>query len=90
MATLFWHLLIREQDYAYTLPTALTKKIRTIELKAGAPRKPHGNRYTLTREQRRAEAKLAAQHAQAAYERTVADWHRQQHQRTKATAEARS
>jgi hypothetical protein len=39
MAKLFWHLLVREQDYAYTLPTLLAKKIRTIELKAGGERR---------------------------------------------------
>ena len=78
MAKLFWHLLIREQDYAYTLPTALAKKIRTIELKAGhAPRRPGGNRRPLNREQRRAVERQIAQHAQAAYERTVTDWQQQ-------------
>jgi hypothetical protein len=53
MAKPFWHLLIREQDYAYALPTALAKKILTIELKAGHPRR-HGNgngaHVTTTRE----------------------------------------
>lgn len=77
MASLFWHLLVREQDYAYTLPTALAKKIRTIELKAGHPRRrPGGNRQTLNREQRRALERQIAQHAQAAYEQTIADWQR--------------
>jgi transposase len=83
MASLFWHLLVREQDYAYTLPTALAKKIRTIELKAGhARRRPGGNRQTLNREQRRAVERQVAEHAQAAYERTIADW--QRHARTAA------
>jgi len=77
MASLFWHLLVREQDYAYTLPTALAKKIRTIELKAGHPRRrPGGNRQTLNREQRRAAERQIAEHAQVAYERTIADWQR--------------
>jgi transposase len=81
MAKLFWHLLIREQDYAYTLPTAMAKKIRTIELKAGHPRhQPGGRQHTLNREQRRAAERQIAQHAQAAYERTIADW--QRHART--------
>ena len=77
MAKLFWHLLVREQDYAYTLPTPLAKKIRTIELKAGHPRqRPGGNRHTLNREQRRALERQIAQHAQTAYEQTIADWKR--------------
>jgi transposase len=78
MAKLFWHLLIREQDYAYTLPTALAKKIRTIELKAGHPRRRGGNGQpaALNREQRRAIERKIAEHAQAAYERTITDWQR--------------
>ena len=47
MAKLFWHLLIREQDYAYTLPTPLAKKIRSIELKAGHPRRQPGGTRAL-------------------------------------------
>jgi transposase len=84
MASLFWHLLIREQDYAYTLPTALAKKIRTIELKAGHPRRrPGGPHVPVNREQRRTLERQIAEHAQAAYERTIADW--QRHARTPAT-----
>lgn len=78
MAKLFWHLLVREEDYAYTLPTALAKKIRTIELKAGYQRR-HGRaveRHNLNRDQRRAAEHKIAQHAQAAYERTITDWQR--------------
>jgi transposase len=37
MATLFWHLLSTDRDYAFTMPTATAKKLRAIELKAGAP-----------------------------------------------------
>jgi hypothetical protein len=77
MAKLFWHLLVREQDYAYTLPTALAKKIRTIELKAGHERRrPGGNRTPLNREQRRAIERQIAQHAQTPYERSITDWKR--------------
>jgi transposase len=71
LAKLFWHLLIREQDYAYTLPTPLAKKIRTIELRAGYPRRqPGGPRVATSQEQRRAIERQIAQHAQAAYEQT--------------------
>jgi transposase len=83
MAKLFWHLLIREQDYAYTLPTALAKKIRTIELKAGHPRRrPGGPHVPVNREQRRAIERQIAEHAQAAYERTITDWQRAAQART--------
>jgi transposase len=78
MAKLFWHLLVREQDYAYTLPTALAKKIRAIELKAGRERRRGGDGkpVAVNREQRRALERQIAEHAQAAYERTMADWQR--------------
>lgn len=78
MAKLLWHLLIREQDYAYTLPTALAKKIRTIELQAGRePRRGgDGRPVAVNREQRRIIERQIAQHAQAAYERTITDWQR--------------
>jgi transposase len=78
MAKLFWHLLVREQDYAYTLPTALAKKIRTIELKGGRERRRGGDGkpVAINREQRRALERQIAEHAQAAYERTMADWQR--------------
>ena len=85
MTTLFWHLLIREQDYAYTLPTAMAKKIRTIELKAGYPRRrPGGPHVPVNREQRRAIERQLAQHAQVAYEQTIADW--QRHARADTTS----
>jgi transposase len=82
MSVLFWHLLTNERDYAYSLPTATAKKLRAIELKAGAaPRKTTPRRQPLNREQRRKQEHATAQHAQAAYEQSVADWHRQQRQR---------
>ncbi|MCP9488817.1 MAG: IS110 family transposase [Solirubrobacteraceae bacterium MAG38_C4-C5] len=85
MATLFWHLLTTQRDYAYTMPTATDKKLRGVELKAGAaPRKPGGPRQPLNREQRRQAERATAEHAQAAYERTVTDWHHQQRQRANA------
>jgi transposase len=78
MAKLFWYLLIREQDYAYTLPTPLAKKSRTIELKAGHERRRGGNGQpvAINREQRRVIERQIAEHAQAAYERTIDDWQR--------------
>jgi transposase len=78
MAKLFWHLLVREEDYAYTLPTPLAKKIRTIELKAGRERQRGGDGQpvAINREQRRVIERKIAEHAQAAYERTITDWQR--------------
>jgi len=89
MCTLFWHLLTRGEDYAYTLPTSTAKKMRAVELKAGAePRKPGGPRQALNRQQRRDQERAAAAQAQAAYERTVTDWQRQQRHRAATTEQA--
>jgi len=40
LAVLFWHLLTREQDYAFGRPSLTRKKLRSLELRAGAERHP--------------------------------------------------
>jgi len=90
MCVLFWHLLTSGRDYAYSMPTATAKKMRAVELKAGASRRRGENpRQPLNREQRREVERRMAEHAQAAYERTVDDWHRQQRRR-RSTVSART
>lgn len=37
LSVLFWHLLARGEDYAYGRPTLTQKKLRQLELAAGAP-----------------------------------------------------
>src|SRR3954469_12331133 len=86
LAVLFWHLLTREQDYAFQRPSLTRKKIRALELRAGAQRHP-GSRTLATknaysqRAHRERERELSEQ-AETAYRRLVADW--------KATAPSRS
>lgn len=85
MTVLFWHLLVSGQDYAYSMPTATAKKLRSVELKAGAPsRRGGGSQHPLNREQRRQPERRTAEHAEAAYRRNVADWHRQQRKTARA------
>jgi transposase len=38
LAVLAWHLLTREQDYAFQRPGSLQRKLRRLELRAGTPR----------------------------------------------------
>ncbi len=38
LACLFWCLLTREEDYAYAQPSLTRKKLRRLELRAGAPK----------------------------------------------------
>ena len=86
LVVLFWHLLTQEQDYAFQRPSLTRKKLRAIELRAGAQRHP-GRRDLATKNaysQRaeRARERELSEHAEVAYRRLVADW--------TATAPARS
>jgi transposase len=76
LACLFWCLLTREQDYAYAQPSLTRKKLRRLEITAGARRYTpeatgiwHANDAV-----RQAERELARQ-AEVAYARSVRDWH---------------
>jgi transposase len=74
LACLFWCLLTRGEDYAFAQPSLTAKKMRRLELTAGAPRRRGGRDIWSTNIAiRSAERELALQ-AQRAYERTVADW----------------
>jgi transposase len=76
LAVLAWHLLTRGEDYAFQRPSLVRRKLRALELTAGAPRaKPGPNNRPLwgTAANDLAESKLA-QHAENAYRRFIADW----------------
>jgi transposase len=74
LAVLFWHLLTKEEDYAYAQPSLTRKKLRRLELLAGAQKgevKP--GIWAANKAMRKAERELAEQ-AERAYERSVRDW----------------
>jgi len=75
--------LTREENHAYAQPSLTQKKLRLLEIRAGAPTL-RGTAVTGTwatrQRMRTAERELAAQ-AEAAYRRTVADWQRTQAKR---------
>jgi transposase len=78
LAVLFWHLLTREQDYAFQRPSLTRKKLRSLELRAGAERHP-GRRDLPTKNSysqraERARERELSEHAEVAYRRLVADW----------------
>jgi transposase len=74
LACLFWCLLTRGEDYAYGQPSLTKKKLRRLELKAGAPKgKAEPGTWSTNKAMRQAEQALARQ-AEVAYKRTVADW----------------
>jgi transposase len=74
LACLFWCLLARQEDYAYAQPSLTARKLRRLELAAGA-RSQRGRKSgrAANAAMREAERQLAAQ-AEAAYRRTIADW----------------
>jgi transposase len=73
LACLFWCLLTRGEDYAFAQPSLTKKKMRRLELQAGAPRRQGGRGIWSTNDaMRNAERALALQ-AQRAYERTIND-----------------
>ncbi len=79
LACLFWCLLTREEDYAYQQPSLTKKKLRRLEITAGAERytaKAAGI-WSANDAVRQAERELARQ-AEVAYARTVSDWHSSQ------------
>jgi len=74
LVVLFWHLLTSEQDYAFGRPTLTRKKLRRLELAAGAPRgKGQPGIWAADKALRQAELELALQ-AETAYRRLVTDW----------------
>jgi transposase len=75
LVVLFWHLLAREQDYAFARPAMTRNKIRGLELLAGAaPQKGRkGIAGGKSKARYEAERELSRQ-AEAAYRRLVSDW----------------
>jgi transposase len=73
LACLFWVLLWRQQDYAFGQPSLTAKKLRRLEITAGAPRwQDRSGIWTAHRLLRDAELDLARQ-AEQAYAQTVRD-----------------
>ena len=76
LTCLFWCLLTREEDYAYAQPSLTRKKLRRLELTAGAPRGKGACEpgvWSANEAMRRAERELASQ-GERAYARSVRDW----------------
>ncbi len=74
LACLFWCLLTREEDYAFAQPSLTRKKLRRLELLAGADRQQGRSGIWSTNQAMRQAERELAQQAEAAYARTVRDW----------------
>lgn len=76
IATIAWHLLTKQEDYAFGSPSVLRGKIRRAEIRAGAPTRKgrrSGPRVSPTVAERQVEKELQAR-AEAGYRRLTADW----------------
>jgi len=73
LACLFWCLLTRGDDYAFAQPSLTRKKMRRLELQAGAQRWQGGRTVWSTNDAMRAAERELALQAQRAYERTIRD-----------------
>jgi transposase len=74
LVVIAWHMLARDEEYAFTRPSLVRQKLRRLELLTGAERHP-GKRTGVfaTRAQHLLEQELAAR-AEVAYQRLVKDW----------------
>ncbi len=76
LASLFWCLLTRGEDYAYAQPSLTRKKLRRLEITAGAPKGKGSCEpgvWSTNDAMRKAERELASQ-GERAYARSVRDW----------------
>ncbi|MEQ4305535.1 IS110 family transposase [Plantactinospora sp. B6F1] len=77
MTALAWHLVTKDQDYAFARPGLVAHKRRKLELATGAPSR-RGNHGTpgaaYNDKQRRAAETAAVEQAERAYEVFVAHW----------------
>ena len=75
LAVLFWCLLSRGEDYAHGQPSLTQKKLRLLEIRAGAPTlKGTNTGLFATRQRMRSAERELAQQAEASYKRMVSDW----------------
>jgi transposase len=75
LAALFWCLLSRSEDYAHQQPSLTAKKLRLLEIRAGAPtHKGTNTGLFATRQRMRQAVRKLAEQAEASYKRTVSDW----------------
>jgi transposase len=75
LAVLFWCMLTREEQYAHQQPSLTAKKMRLLEIRAGAPTLKGKQTGTwATREKMRSAERALALQAEASYVRMVHDW----------------
>jgi transposase len=78
LAVIIWHLLTREEDYAWVRPALHAKKLRDLELRAGEParRGQRGAAYAYNLTRTRQEERRRVEQAEIAYRRMTEGWSR--------------
>ena len=78
LAVLIWHMLSKEEDYAWGRPNLLARKMRKMELAAGAEarRGQRGPAYDYNHPALRKADRAVAEHAEQAYRRIMQHWQR--------------
>jgi transposase len=74
IAVLSWQLLTKQEDYAFKRQSLVEKKLRSVELRAGAPRRQGTRRDGTTARDRAEQERQLTQQAEQAYLRLVTDW----------------
>jgi hypothetical protein len=74
IAVLSWQLLTKQEDYAFKRQSLVDKKLRSVELRAGAPRRQGTRRDGTTARDRTEQERQLTQQAEQAYLRLVTDW----------------
>jgi len=77
LAIIAWHVLSKDEDYDWVRPALMQRKIRALELQSGRKSEKGGRRgraYDYNLPVVRAQESVAAEQAERAYERFVANW----------------
>jgi transposase len=76
LAVLVWHLLTKDQDYAWARPSLTAQKLRALALQGGAParRGQRGPAHAYNLKEVRAHERALSVQAEQAYTRLVARW----------------
>jgi transposase len=79
LAVLIWHMLTKEEDYAWGRPMLMARKLRNLELAAGHAAKPgkRGSAYDYGIPERRQADRAQAEQGERAYRRITEHWRRQ-------------
>jgi hypothetical protein len=87
LAVLCWHLIIKDENYAYGRPSLLAQKLRRLELRAGMPsrRGQRGSTHPYNLKEVRARERALSEQGEIAYRQLVDDWQAKANARVKRT-----